>query len=199
VTSAEADLESAEQQLGVEGPDNPDLRAAVAALEQAQLDLAFTTLHAPATGVVEHFNIDIGHYAQAGQPLATFVTTNDVWIQADMRENNISNIEPGDPAEVILDVAPGQIFRGTVRSVGYGVSTGREGSRGELVSVSQSTGWLRDPQRFPVIIRLDQNDARGLLRVGGQANVVVFTGNNWILNVIARLRIRLSSVVSYVR
>ena len=71
VASSEADLERAKEQLGEEGPDNPQLRAAIVALEQAQLDRAFSSLIAPDRGVIENFTIDLGHYAVAGQPLAT--------------------------------------------------------------------------------------------------------------------------------
>jgi multidrug resistance efflux pump len=199
VAAAQANLEAARAQLGVEGEGNPRVRSAIAALERAELDLAFTTLHAPARGAIENFTIDVGHYAGAGQPVGTFITVSDVWIQADLRENNLANVEVGDPVEVVLDVAPAQIFRGTVRSVGFGVSAGMSGSRGELEQVSGSSGWLRDPQRFPVIIAFDGDEAQGLRRVGGQADVVVYTGNRPILNAIARLRLRLVSWLSYVR
>ena len=199
VTAAEAELARSEAQLGVEGPGNPRIRSATAELQQAELDLAFSTLYAPSLGGIENFTIDVGHYAAAGQPVGTFISVRDVWIQADMRENNIANIEIGDPVELALDVAPGRILRGTVRSVGYGVSAGSEGSRGELTQVSQSKGWLRDPQRFPVIITFESEAAVGLRRVGGQANVVVYTGGSFVLNTIAKLRLRLVSLLSYVR
>jgi multidrug resistance efflux pump len=199
VTSAEAELQRAKEQLGVAGPDNPQLRAALTALERAQLDLAFTTLHAPDRGAIESFNVDVGYYASPGQPLATFVSSQGLWIQADMRENNIANIEIGDRAEFCLDVAPGRVFEGTVRSVGYGVSTEGGVNRGDLPTVSTTTGWLREPQRFPVIISLEGAGAEGLLRAGGQADVVVYTGSYPLLNTIARWRIRLRTWVSYVR
>jgi multidrug resistance efflux pump len=199
VSSAEADLDRAIQQLGETGPNNPTLRAAEAALEQAQLNLGFTTLRAPSRGGIESFNLDVGQFAAAGQPLAMFVSTHDVWIQADMRENNISNIKPGDRVEFTLDVAPGRIFRGTVSSVGYGVEQKGGESPGALSTVEGAKGWLRDPQRFPVVVRFDATDTEGLLRVGGQADVIVYTGNHFILNTIGKLRIRLSSLLSYVR
>ncbi len=199
VASAEANLEKAQEQLGAVGPDNPDLRAAMVALEQAQLDLAFTTLYAPSRGVIESFNVDVGHYAAAGQPLATFITIHDVWIQADMRENNIANIKPGARAEFVLDVAPGRVFSGTVRSVGFGVGSQGGTSRGELQTVSSSQGWLRDPQRFPVIIEIEPGEAAGLLRVGGQADVIVYTGNHHILNAIGWVNLRIRGLLSYVR
>jgi multidrug resistance efflux pump len=199
VSSAEADLDKAKEQLGITGPENPQLRAAVAALEQAQLDLAFTTLHAPTHGAIESFNIDVGHYAVSGQPLATFVSTSDVWIQADMRENNISRVDIGDRVEFVLDVVPGRGFKGEVRSVGFGVSTAGGTNRGNLPTVQSSQGWLRDPQRFPVIIGFELGTASGLLRSGGQADVIIYTGGNSILNLIGKLHLRIRSLLSYVR
>jgi len=199
VSSAEADLDRAIQQLGETGPNNPTLRAAEAALEKARLDLGFTTLRAPSRGGIESFNLDVGQFAAAGQPLAMFVSTRDVWIEADLRENNISNIKPGDSVEFTLDVAPGKIFSGSVSSVGYGVGQPGGESPGALPTVEGASGWLRDPQRFPVVVRFDVDETQGLLRVGGQVDVIVYTGNNLILNAIGKLRIRLSSLLSYVR
>jgi multidrug resistance efflux pump len=199
VSSAEANLEKARQQLGTEGPGNPQIRAAAAALEQAQLNLEYSTVRAPAHGWIESFNVEVGHYAQTGQPLATLVSKGDVWIEAAMRENNLGRIQPGDRAEIALDVAPGRVFRGTVRSVGYGVSSDGGTNRGELPTVSSSQGWLRDPQRFPVIVEFDEGEAAGLQRSGGQANVVVYTTDNPILNPIAWIAIRITSLISYVQ
>lgn len=198
LASAEADLDKAKEQLGTFGPENPTLRVALNALDQAQLNLEFSTIRAPADGVIESFNVDLGFYAAAGQPLATFVSAHDVWIQADMRENNISNIEPGDAVEFTLDVAPGRVFRGRIRSVGYGVATQSGTTRGDLPTVSGSKGWLRDPQRFPVIIAIE-DDVTGLVRAGGQADVIVYSGGDPLLKLIGRIQIRLRSWISYVR
>ena len=66
----------------------------------------------------------MGHFAAAGQPLMTFVSTSGVWIRADMRENNLENLEPGDAVWILLDAVPGRILHGTLRSVGLGVSSG---------------------------------------------------------------------------
>ena len=199
VASAEAQLKRAQEQLGAQGPDNARLRAAVAALEQARLDLQFTNLEAFDHGIIESFNVSVGHYAQSGQPLATFVSRRDQWIVADLKENNLGHVEAGDDVQVLLDVAPGRVFRGTVRSIGAGVSSEPNTNRGALPSVKSSSGWLRDPQRIPVIVSIDDPAGRALLRPGGQATVVVYTGQNLFLNTLAKVRIRVASWVSYVR
>ena len=200
VASAEADLEKAQQELGTIGPENPELRSAIVALEQAQLDLYFTEIRAPREGVIESFSIDEGYYSQAGQPLATFLAAEDVWLQADLRENNMSNMQIGDSVEFTLDIAPGEIFIGYVRSLGYGVSVGTPTSRGDLPTISGSKGWLREPQRFPVIIEMSDPRVSSLLRIGAQADVVVYTNHKYpILDKIGHWQIQINSWLSYVR
>lgn len=107
-------------------------------------------------------------------------------------------MKPGDQVEFALDVAPGRIFKGKVRSIGYGVSTGNT-NRGDLPSVSGNQSWLRDPQRFPVIVTFNQEKMKPLLRLGGQADVIVYTGDHGFLNALGRFRIRLLSWLSYAR
>lgn len=198
VFSAEAELERARETLGPAGRDNPAIRAAVAALEQAEFNLEQTEIRAPGRGYVADLQLAEGHFAAAGQPLATFISAQDVWVRADMRENNLGRIEIGDPAEVALDVAPGRVFQGRVASVSPGVDTG-QGARGGLPTAESAQGWLQDPQRFPVIVRFANTDPHGFLRAGGQANVIVYTGSNPILNFAGRLRIRITTILSYVR
>lgn len=199
VSTAEANLERAREALGAAGDENADLRLAIAQLESAQLDLAFSTVIAPHDGVIESYYVAPGYFATAGAPIAMLITAVDVWIQADMRENNLGHIEIGDPVELSLDVKPGRVIQGTVRSVGHGVSDGRNSNPGDLPSIAPSVGWLREPQRFPVIIALDREEISGLGRIGGQASVIVFTGRNFVLNTIGRLQIRVASLLSYVR
>ncbi len=199
VASAEANLDRAKQSLGDSGPENPKIRAALKDLEKAQLDLAFTTIIASTDGVIESFDIDLGYFASTGQPLTTLVSTSDIWIQADMKENNLSLMKVGDPVKFTFDIDPGEIYEGTIRSMGYGVATDKS-SKGGLPSISNKTGWLRDPQRFPVIINLNKNTkTTKQIRLGGQVDVVVYTGENSILNSFASFRIWLNSKLSYVR
>jgi multidrug resistance efflux pump len=126
------------------------------------------------------------------------VSTADTWISADLRENNLENLEPGNPVEVLLDVAPGTVFRGTVRSVGLGVAGTTPDNRGSLPQVKTSTGWLRQPQQFPVIIDLVDDVPHDLLRIGAQASVMVFTGD-YLINPIGRLVMRFQAILSYLR
>ena len=196
--NARAGLEQARQALGKVGDDNPRLRSALASLRKAQLDLNRTTILAPSFGGITNLRIDAGHYASAGVPVMTFIEADNVWIQADFRENSIANIDAGDPVDIALDVAPGRIFSGTVSSVGFAVDSSASSDAGELAKVGGKSGWLRDAQRFPVIIRFDDDSSRGLRRLGGQADVLVYSTGNWIVNALGWIWIRAVSLLSFV-
>ena len=198
VASAEASLERAKQSLGESGPNNPKIRSAIQNLEKAQLDLEFSTIVAPTDGVIESFDVDLGYYAAAGQAITTLISSSDVWIQANLKENNLSKMQIDNEVKFVLDIAPGKIFKGKVRSLGFGVASDKT-NKGGLPTISDKKGWLQDPQRFPVIITSDDPEVRNLYRIGGQVDVVVFTGDNFILNGIANFRLKLISLLSYVR
>jgi multidrug resistance efflux pump len=199
VEAAKADLRRAEAILGSPGMDNPAIRAAAATLEQAELNLSLSTLTAPSRGAIESMFLEVGHFASPGQPLMTFVSASDVLISANMRENNLANMKPGNPVEFILDVAPGKIFNGTVRSIGLGVSGSAPNDRGTLPKVTTTTGWLRQPQQFPVVINLADDVAGEILRIGAQVSVMVYTGDHPIVNRIGRFAMRVNSILSYLR
>lgn len=198
VASAEADLEQAEQQLGISGVENAQYRAALVSLEKAQLDLEFSTILAPSNGVIESFNVDIGFYSQVGQPLAMFVSSGDFWIEASMKENNLSKMKVGNTVELAFDVEPGKVYKGRVRSIGYGVNSANI-NRGELPSPTENKGWLKDPQRFPVIIDYEIDSVPYNNRLGGQVDVVVYTESSSLLEFIAKGRIRINSYLSFLR
>lgn len=196
--SAEAELQKAKEQLGAEGNENARIRAAISALEKARIDLAETSIYAPTDGGITNLKIDEGYYAKAGTPLMTFVSATDVWVQANIRENGVGNIKIGDPAEIALDMAPGRVFPGKVSSRGFAVKQPSGGAAGEAATVKGESGWLRDAQRFPVVIRFEDDSAYGYRFAGGQADVQIYTGDNAILNALGRFWIRLMSWLSYV-
>ena len=200
LAAAQAELLKAKEQLGKKGRDNVRIRAAVADLDKVRLDLKKTTIRAPSRGLITNLRIDEGHYANPGQPLMTFVAVHDVWIEAHLRENSLGNVKPGDRVEVALDIQPGRIFPAHVESLGSGVKL-KEGAIGELATVEGRSGWLRDAQRFPVIIEFDEGfgvEARLGRRVGSQADVIIYTGDHSILNALGWLWIRLMTLLSYV-
>ncbi len=197
LASARSELEKAKSHLGETGEDNAKVRSALTALETAQLDLKRSTLRAPSDGIITNLTVDVGHYAATGAPVMTFLATKFVWIQADMRENSLLNIKKDDPVELVLDAAPGHIFKGKVLSVGYGVSDNAGNTLGGLTTVQPSQGWLRQAQHMPVLIAFTDGSAKEFKRMGGQVNVIVYTSNKPVLNTLGRFWIRMISFLSH--
>lgn len=197
VAAAEAQLEQARQELGPQGEDNPDLRAALAELERARLDLLETTVEAPGDGLVSNLQLTGGQFVAAGQPALTFIDLQAVWLSANFRENNLGNMAPGDPVGIALDVRPGEVFPGVVESVGWGVDTGEQTATSGLPVIRAPTGWLREAQRFPVRVRFETDGYPQGIRYGSQASLVVYTGDGWLANGLAWLWLWLVSWLSY--
>jgi multidrug resistance efflux pump len=197
--AAEADLHRALEAAGESGDNNAQLRSARSAVEKAELDLARTKVVAPGRGIVTDLRTDVGHFAQTGAAAMTLGAHHDLWINADLTENNLGNIDPGDEVAIVLDVLPGEVLKGRVRSVGAGVSSGQQAPPGTLPTIQNSRDWLRQAQRFPVAIEFDAAEAErlGKARPGGQAEVMVFTGDNALMNVLGAGYIRLMSLFSY--
>jgi multidrug resistance efflux pump len=200
VQAAEANLERARQDLGETGEQNFRILQAQAGLEQAQLDLMRTSVKAPDDGVVTDVRVDRGNFAQAGAPLMTFLASQDIWVQADFTENNLGNIKPGDEVELVFDALPGKVVAGKIRTTGFGVNV-ESAPLGSLPTISNDRQWLRDSQRFSVLVDFElpkAEDRRGI-RVGAQASVVVYTGNGFLFNSVAWLKMRLLSLLTYIR
>jgi multidrug resistance efflux pump len=203
VTKSEADLRRAEANLGAPGLNNPKVKQALAALDQSRLDLRNTTVVAPANGMVTNLRLAKGQFVSPGQPLLSFLESGPRWISADMRENQLGNVRPGQDVLISLDILPGKLFHGRVHSVGWGVSQGDEAPTGQLASNPPDQGWLRDPQRFPVRILLLPEDAKeagiDIGRSGAQANVIIFTKDTSIMNPIGRLWLKVIALLSYLQ
>ena len=200
VQAAEANLERARQDLGASGEANFRILQAQAGLEQAQLDLQRTSVVAPDDGVVTDVRVDRGNFAQAGAPLMTFLASHDIWGQADFTENNLGNIKTGDEVEIVFDALPGEVVKGTIRTTGFGVKV-ESAPLGSLPTIDNDRQWLRDSQRFSVLVDFElpsAEDRRGI-RVGAQASVVVYTGGGFLFNSIAWLKMRLLSILTYIR
>ncbi|WP_432720991.1 HlyD family secretion protein [Jeongeupia wiesaeckerbachi] len=199
VDVARAQVVQAQQNAGGSA-DNGKLASARTAVEKAELDLARTKVVSPSRGLVTDLRIDAGQFAQPGAPLLTLIAVHDLWISADMTENNLGHVEPGDRVGVVLDVLPGQVLEAKVRSVGNGVSAGKSTPAGSLPTVDNSRDWLRQAQRFPVAIEFEPAELEKLkgVRVGGQADVMVYTGDNGLMNLLGSAYLRLMSWLSYV-
>jgi len=201
VAAAEADIRRAiEQKGGDDDADNAILKAAASAVEKAELDLANTVVKASSRGVITDLRTDVGLYAGTGAPVMTLVAAQDVWISAEYTENNLGHLRAGTPVEILLDVLPGRVFQGEVKSIGLGVSVGQPPPPGTLPTVQNSRDWLRQAQRFPVVVGFDTAQSQDLhqsLRVGGQASVIAYSEGHGVLAALGGVYIRLMSWLSY--
>jgi len=198
LAAVRASLESARSALGEVGENNADILRAQAALDKARVDLERTVLIAPRDGFITGMRIDQGNFAGAGAPLMTFIATHEVWVRADLTENNLGHVKAGNRAELTFDVQPGRIFEGRISETGYGVQVDSN-ALGTLPTIDNQRNWLRDAQRFPVLIDVETNeDPQQIgLRVGSQVSVIVYTGDNWLLNFLGRIYIRAVAILSY--
>ncbi|WP_339482151.1 MULTISPECIES: HlyD family secretion protein [unclassified Pseudomonas] len=196
VSKAQADLERARQQLGPKGNDNPQFKQALAALEKARLDLVRTEVIAPADGVITHLQLAVGQVVSAGQPALTFIDSGTVWVSAAFKENSLEHVQADDPAELVFDVLPGRVFKGRVESVGWGVAQ-QDSSNAALPSVRNESGWVRDPQRFPVRLLVEEPHPIGP-RYGSQVTVVIYTDDNRMTNALGAFMTRLGAWLNYV-
>ena len=198
LTASQADLAKAREELGPKGADNPQLKAALAALERARLNLLYTTVKAPADGLVSNLQLATGQFIGAGQAALTFIDLSTVWVSAEFKENSLEYMSTSDQAELVFDLLPGAIFKAHVESIGWGVSQNSVDPNTGLPTIKNATGWVRDPQRFPVRLIVDETPPRGSVRVGSQVNVVVYTGNNPVTNALGVVFVRLISILTYV-
>ena len=172
-----ADLAKARAQLGKIGTDNSQVRAALAAVRQAELNLEFTKVRAPVDGYITNLNIRQGTQAVANQPVLALVEVNNYWITGFFKENTIADIKSGDPAVVTLMTYPDTPLEASVNSIGWGISQ-QDGSTGFnlLPNISPTFEWIRLAQRVPVRIHLSNVPENIKLRVGTTCSVLVMTG-----------------------
>ena len=201
VAGAEADIERAIEQMGGEDrEENAILLTALAAVDKAELDLANTAVTASSRGIITDLRADVGQYAGTGSPVMTLVAMHDLWVSAEFTENNLGHVQVGTEVEIHFDAVPGAVFPGRVSSIGIGIDAGQSHPAGTLPTIQNNRDFLRQSQRFPVIVRFDlpdDGDLRKQVRIGGQASVVAYTEGSTILKLLGQAYIRLMSWLSY--
>jgi len=169
VRSSDAAL--AEAQPALAGAD-ARVGAARAARDQAALNLSYTRVTAPASGVVSKKTVELGQLVQPGQPLMSVVPLDDIWVTANLKETQTADVRPGDPADITVDAYPGRHFAGHVESLSPAT-----GAKFSLLPPDNATGnYTKVVQRLPVRVRLDgANDAQQPLRPGMSVVVTLQT------------------------
>jgi membrane fusion protein (multidrug efflux system) len=131
-------------------------------LHTAELNLSYTKIYAPVSGVVGRKTVELGHRVQPGQTLLMVVPLDDIWVTANFKETQLKRMRPGQPVTISVDTF-GRKFTGTVEDMA--------GAAGPLFSLfppeNASGNYVKVVQRFPVRIRIDKGqDPEHLLRPG---------------------------------
>jgi membrane fusion protein (multidrug efflux system) len=180
LTTAQSALTTAQQQLQTNKvlvddtvvASHPDVQTAAAKLRAAYLDDVRTSLLAPVDGYVAKRSVQLGQRLAPGTPLMAVVPLHGVWIDANFKETQLSNMRIGQPVEIRADVYGGSVaYKGKVESLGVGT-----GSAFSLLPAQNATGnWIKIVQRVPV--RVFFTDPRQLeehpLRIGLSTKVSV--------------------------
>jgi membrane fusion protein, multidrug efflux system len=143
-----------------------DAQVARTKVEQAQLNLSYTRLYAPVSGVVAKRSVEVGNHVQPGQQLFLVSQLDDLWVTANFKETQLKHIRPGQPVSVSVD-AFGQDFTAHVESM-----PAASGPILSLLPPENATGnYVKVVQRLPVRIRFDKNQP-GLDRLRPGMSVV---------------------------
>ena len=119
----------------------------------AELNLSYTKIYAPVSGVVGHKTVELGHRIQPGQSLLTVVPIDDIWVTANFKETQLRHMHPGQPVTIHVDTY-GRNYKGTVEDMA--------GASGPLFSLfppeNASGNYVKIVQRFPLRIRIDKGE-----------------------------------------
>ena len=162
VTNAEAGVRLADARL----------KAARAARDNAALQLGYTQVRAPASGIVSRKQVEVGQLVNAGQPLLTVVSDTGVFVTANMKETQLADVCVGQPVAIDVDTYGGATAQGVVESVAAAT-----GSKFALLPPDNATGnFTKVVQRIPVRVRITSGLGPDRpLRPGMSVNVHVDT------------------------
>ena len=176
LTALENGQRNALSQLG----GNPDATlqsygpwlAAKAAADRAQWNLDQTVLKAPLDGIATQVsNIQMGRFIAAGSPVFAIVSDQDVWVDANPKETDITWLKPDQAVTVTVDAFPDQPLQGHVASISPGT-----GAQFSLIPAQNAAGnWVKVVQRVPVRVTLDPGQDLSRLRAGMSVNVDIDT------------------------
>ncbi len=152
------------------GAASAEADRARAALAMAELNLQYTQIVAPVSGIVSKRNVEPGQVVQAGQPLFSIVNLDDIWVTANFKETQLKYMRPGQKVKIDVD-AYGREYDGVVESIG-----GATGARFSLLPPENATGnYVKVVQRVPVRIRINKGqDTEHMLRPGMSVVPTIF-------------------------
>jgi membrane fusion protein (multidrug efflux system) len=151
---------------------HPRFRHAMAVREQALVDLGHTVVRAPAKGVISNMKLQVGEYVKAGDPVFSLIEAAPIWIEANLKETELTNLNIGQPATVVVDAYPDHEWWAFVDTIAP--ATGAEFA---LLPPQNATGnWVKVVQRVPVALRIEPSGDDPVLRAGMTVTVSIDTG-----------------------
>jgi membrane fusion protein (multidrug efflux system) len=171
VTQAQAAQKQVDVRIADFASASASIKQAQANLEAANLNLSYTTIVAPADGVVTKKSAEVGQVLQPGQGLMMLVPLQDVWVTANYKETQLRDVRPGQKAEVKVDLT-GKTYPGRVDSI-----AGATGGKMSLLPPENATGnYVKVVQRIPVKIVLDPiPGGNTILRPGMNVEATILT------------------------
>jgi membrane fusion protein (multidrug efflux system) len=139
------------------------VQLAQAVLDQARLNLEYTSIKAPVAGTVSKKTIEAGQVVQPGQPLMAIIPQEDIWVTANFKETQLAEMHPGEAGTVSVDAFGGRIFNVRVDSIASAT-----GAKFSLLPPENATGnYVKVVQRVPVKLVFEKGeDAEHQLRPG---------------------------------
>ena len=159
LTSSKANLDQAKANLGEPGDANVRIREAMVQLEEARLNLSWTSINAPFDGFTTNLDVNEGQFGSAGTPIAAFVDSSSFRVDGYFQESKLKHIKRGSRAIITLMSHPDTELKGVVDSIGYAIDppdiADTEGTSNLVPQIEPTFDWIRLPQRVPVRIRLE--------------------------------------------
>jgi membrane fusion protein (multidrug efflux system) len=152
--------------------EHPDVRRALSELRQAEIDLASTTVLAPSDGVAANVKLQAGEYVEEGDAVLSLVSAGGFWVEANVKETDLTHLAAGQPAELVVDAYPDVTWTGRVASLAP--ATGAEYAL--LPPQNASGNWIKVVQRVPVRLEIVPREGAPELRAGMSVAVSIDTG-----------------------
>ncbi|TSD64926.1 HlyD family secretion protein [Inquilinus sp. KBS0705] len=141
-------------------------------VDYAKLQLSYTNVKSPASGIVAKKNVQVGQLVQAGQTLFSVVNDNSIYVTANFKETQLNKIRNGQKVDLKVDAYPNLKVEGTVYN--FSPATGAKFS---LLPPDNATGnFVKVVQRVPVKIKITgSKEELAKLRPGMSVDVSVIT------------------------
>lgn len=149
--------------------DDPEYQKLVADYGAAQLDLERTVTRAPTDGTASNVKLRLGEYVRAGTPVFAMVESGDTWVEANLKETQLTHVLLGQKATVVADAFPDNTYNGVIESISP--ATGAEFAL--LPPQNASGNWVKVVQRIPVRLRVTGEEGRKTLRAGMTVTVTI--------------------------